>query len=513
MAAHAAASAPSLLGRAILAILLMIGFYILALSIAAALLLIVCAEIWVAHRINLQITFFCLAGAGVILWSLIPRPDTFVAPGPLLLEKSFPRLFVELERTAQRVGQSMPGEVYLVPDVNAWVSQRGGVMGIGSRRIMGVGLPLLQVLTVRELRAVLAHEFGHYHGGDTALGPWIYSTRAAIGRTLVQLAERSRFLTIPFRIYGALFLRVTHAISRAQEYAADALSVRTEGAPAMASALRKIDRAAALFPAYWQQEVAAVLQAGFRPPITAGFVEFMRTVERDNLVNEEALRKAAEAEDPYDTHPPLARRLEALEKVAASRPSGEQDQHAADVLPAIRLAGDPDTLESIFFGSIDSLTPALRPKFAPIRWDEVGHRVYVPMIKQVVTREAPVLRGVTFRALSPKLLESWSDRLAANTGKAPWNEQVRSYAAHVTESAVLLALIDRGWEVRVEMAKPIVLARGEQQVAPATKVRELAQGQLSEDDWLAWCNMLEIADLELVPGEFRAPARPAQSAG
>ena len=36
----------------------------------------------------------------------------------------------------------MTKEVYLVPDVNACVANRCGVMGIGSRRVMGIGIPL-----------------------------------------------------------------------------------------------------------------------------------------------------------------------------------------------------------------------------------------------------------------------------------------------------------------------------------------------------------------------------------
>ena len=70
------------------------------------------------------------------------------------------------------------------------VAERGGVMGAGSRRVMGVGLPLLDLLTVPQFRAVLAHEFGHFVGGDTRLGPWIYKTRAAIGRTTDTMGVR-----------------------------------------------------------------------------------------------------------------------------------------------------------------------------------------------------------------------------------------------------------------------------------------------------------------------------------
>lgn len=58
----------------------------------------------------------------------------------------------------------MPAKVYLVPEVNAWVCERGGFMGIGSRMVMGIGLPLLKLLNVDEFKGVIAHEFGHYYG-------------------------------------------------------------------------------------------------------------------------------------------------------------------------------------------------------------------------------------------------------------------------------------------------------------------------------------------------------------
>src|SRR2546425_7394449 len=169
----------------------------------------------------------------------------------------------------------MPTEVYLVADVNAFVTTRGGFMGFGSRRVMGLGLPLLQTLGVRELRAVLAHEFGHYHGGDTKLGPWIYKTRAAIGRTLRQLSGRSSALQKPFAWYGNLFLRITHAISRRQEYTADALAARAEGARPVVHALRVIHGTAGAFDTFWQSEVVPVLSAGFCPALAEGFNQFL----------------------------------------------------------------------------------------------------------------------------------------------------------------------------------------------------------------------------------------------
>jgi Zn-dependent protease with chaperone function len=117
----------------------------------------------------LKLVLFCVAGAGLIVWSVLPRPDRFEPPGPRIYEKDHPRLFDLVRDIGARTGQALPREVYLVADVNAFVAQRGGVMGFFSRRVMGLGLPLLSLLTVSELRAVLAHEFGHFHGGDTKL--------------------------------------------------------------------------------------------------------------------------------------------------------------------------------------------------------------------------------------------------------------------------------------------------------------------------------------------------------
>src|SRR6266853_1614359 len=106
-----------------------------------------------------------------MLWSLVPRRDNFEAPGLPLERPSHPRLFAELDSIASALGEPLPREVYLIGEPNAWVADRGGVMGFGSRRVMGVGLPLLGALNISQFRAILAHEFAHYYGGDTRLGP------------------------------------------------------------------------------------------------------------------------------------------------------------------------------------------------------------------------------------------------------------------------------------------------------------------------------------------------------
>ena len=98
-------SNPSLLGRAIAAILLMIGFYLLALIIVGVLVAIPVAEITYAHRLEGRLAVFCVVGAFAILRGIAPRRDQFPAPGPELTASDQPRLFAVLDDVARATNQ------------------------------------------------------------------------------------------------------------------------------------------------------------------------------------------------------------------------------------------------------------------------------------------------------------------------------------------------------------------------------------------------------------------------
>ena len=141
---------------------------------------------------------------------------------------------------------------------------------MGSRRMMGIGLPLLVILTVPQLRSVIAHEFGHYHGGDTRLGPLIYRTRSMVIRTVLGLRGDSTIFNIirwPFYLYGKMFLRITQAISRRQEYNADILAAKVAGPQNTITALRTIHGVALAWGSYWGNEFAPDPGVGIRAAI------------------------------------------------------------------------------------------------------------------------------------------------------------------------------------------------------------------------------------------------------
>jgi Zn-dependent protease with chaperone function len=476
--------------RAALALLFAIGFYVLALGIAFGLLWLPYAELAYAHHVTPKLDIICILGGLAILWSVLPRPDKFNAPGPLLQRQKQPRLFDALERVASATKQGMPAEVYLVPDVNAWVAQRGGVMGFGSRRVMGLGLPLMRILTCSQFSAVLAHEFGHYHGGDTSIGPWIYKTRGAIGRTLASLGDGS-WLQAPFRWYAKIFLRVTHAVSRRQEFIADELAARTVGARPLMDGLRSVHGAAPAFDYYWRSECAPVFNAGFLPPLADGFGQFVRAghiAERMSKLLEAQLAEGKA--DPYDTHPPLRDRIAAI----ASLPEGPPLPHD---LPAVSLLDDVPALERELLAQLAGADSAA--KLEPIVWSEVGARVYMPQWTRLVQLNAQRLKGITPESLSTVAgdLQAFGKTLVDLSNDTPDAEGAEALAAGVAGAALTLLLVRRGGQLDITPGSAVSVKIRGHDMMPFGLLMALKNGQMSADTWTTQCIELGIAGTEL----------------
>jgi Zn-dependent protease with chaperone function len=478
--------------RAALAVALLVGFYALAAVIAGALLFIPYAELVYANRLDARIGLFCVIGAFLILKSVVPRAEKFTPPGPRLAPAEHPALFALIDDVARRTGQEKPAEVYLAGDVNAFVTETGGTMGFGGRRVMGIGLPLLEALTVPELRAVIAHEFGHFVGGDTRLGPWIYRTRAAIGRTLESLEGHSSILGKPFLWYGLGFLRVTHAVSRQQEFVAEAVAARVAGRDAAASALRRISGAAAAYGSFWASELAPALDRGYRPPLASGFGQFLRAPD---VTSQVAAVVDAELQsgksDPYDTHPSLRERLAAL----GARSGGAADEGAA---PARTLLADVDALERALIAAI----PVLEHKpLTPLSWDDAPS-----VVLPVGWRETVALHRAALAGLTPEQLPELSrtpGALAVRLGLAPDEAHVldehRGRSVAIVGSALSLALLERGSaRLHAPPGEPVTFRIGDDvTVLPFGVPFELSDGTLSAEAWRARCEAAGIAGLDL----------------
>ena len=482
-------SSVSLAGRATLAVVLMIGFYLLALAISLGLLYIPFAEIAYLHHITPKLDLICVLAGGAILWSVMPRLDKFPAPGPVLTPEKAPRLFQEIESISRSVNQEMPAEVYLVPDVNAWVAQRGGIMGFRSRRVMGLGLPLMRTLTRSQFRAVLAHEFGHYHGGDTKLGPWIYKTRNAIMRTLSSLG--SGVLQKPFLWYGKMFLRITHAISRRQEFVADELAARTVGSQPLITGLQTVHGTGSAYNAYWHNECLPVLQAGFRPPLAEGFGRFIQAAPIARAMQAgiaEALQNGKA--NPYDTHPPLKERIAAV----TALPAGEI---LSDDAPAITLLDNIPALEQQLLHTMAGAAEA--GKLQPINWAEVCDRVYLPQWTKLVAVNRAALTGITPETL-PTLAadrKAMGKRFVYPDGDKANEASLESLAGGVIGAALALALNQRGLPVVADPGEEIMVKDKSWSLETFGLLAALAEGKLTAQAWTQQYTTAGLAGVDL----------------
>ncbi len=477
---------PSLAGRAVLAVVMMAGFYLLAIGLCVGLGLLAWADLQGRH-VHVKLVIVAAVTIGIVAWSVWPRSLEFPDPGVPLREQDQPELWRLVKTIANAAGQQPPAQLFLVGDVNAFVAERGGRLGFGGTRIMGIGLPLLQVLTVPQLKSVVAHEFGHFHGGDTRLGPFIYKTRDAIGRTIANFHKAQSLLHLPFTWYGNLFLRVTHSISRAQEFGADALSVQLVGREPVQTALRRVNEVAPLYERYVQSEYLPVLNQRVRPPLAGGFQLFLGSKAMRDVqvkVGEEAMQAKG---NPYDTHPPLSERLAAAAEV-------EQPgvQRAAGPL-AIELLRDVATLEGRL---LSFLTGAAEVAGLPTQpWQQASVHALLANWRVFVAAKGtafPDLRVRDFAAQAP-VLESLALRIEP---AIPARER-RGAAASMLGVLLGSALHRAGWRIESSPGEPVVAAHGDVRIEPMNVAAALAEMKLSAAAWDATCREHGIGDLVL----------------
>jgi Zn-dependent protease with chaperone function len=480
--------------RAIIALLLIVGFYSLALALIAVLLYVPYAS-WVYRGyFSPGQSGFCVFSVLTIAYAVWPRREHFLAPGPRLDLGAHPKLRALLIDVAQATNQVAPEELYLIPEVNAWVSRRGGRTFSGGRRVMGLGLPLLAVLTPTQLRAVLAHEFGHEEGGDTVLGGWIYGARMAMIRTGQEIWSSgwSGVLMIPLTWYSKLFLRMTTAIARHQELTADGQAARISGPEVAGQVLMTVEAATISFDRYLRSEVFPVLERGYRPPLAAGFAHYFRNQE--NVDGKEAVEQPAalKREDPYQSHPPLKERLAALGFDPATRRVANEEPSALSLLET------PESFEPDLLGRLTNQTVSRRAK--PIAWENLARPEGIELIHgktwdALLTECGSGLSGT----LAPDLAGLAADPEALGrklTRRKMLSKDYARLASQVVGIALARALSKAGWSMRREPGVPIRLQKGTITLEPFEIFDRLRENAFSAD-WLQECGRLGISSLDL----------------
>ncbi|MCX7603707.1 MAG: M48 family metalloprotease [Bryobacteraceae bacterium] len=327
----------------------------------------------------------------------VVRQARAVVMGKLIRRSTQPRLYDFIEDTARRIGTEAPRNVVIGLDPSFFVTEAdvqcfdGEVHG----RTLYVSAPLCRILTLEELKAVLAHELAHFHGEDTKFSLRFYPIyRGCIDslEAASTVGEGSWFrslLLMPALNMLAFFLECFSAaekkISRERELAADAVAANVAGGRTFAIALVKV----VIFSLLWQRLLEALYAAlqkemaeiDGKPELQDLVLSNVSTLFGDfarSHATPELLRGLDQVSIPHptDSHPPLATRLEAVGVRLAD--IGPEALNADPPVPASSLIAHMDRIEGW-------LTQALQASMLNLPMDAAGEMVE----PQPVPSEAP----------------------------------------------------------------------------------------------------------------------------
>jgi Zn-dependent protease with chaperone function len=278
---------------------------------------------------------------GVCIVTETRDPDADL--GPMLARTDAPQLFTAVDDVARRLGVKPPGQIRL-----SYLPCCGVVAWERSRALI-LGLPLLRVLTLAELRAILAHELAHLARGDATRAARSARFVEGLGRALERGGDRVRGpLGGWAKVCYAWSTELIGPIARGQEARADRSAAAIAGGSTAASALVKVAVVQPLFREILDHYDPTDAEA---PNLYAFFRMFWYrlTPEFHSAMRLKVLTDEVGTNDP--AHPPLPDRLHQLQTYP---------DHAAlngDTTPATSFLGDLESLEQMLHNRLFAIPP------------------------------------------------------------------------------------------------------------------------------------------------------------
>jgi Zn-dependent protease with chaperone function len=278
------------------------------------------------------------------------------AGGILLGRDEHPSLYAVVEEVSRHVMAPVPDEIRLTfrPDCYA-VEQRSFGISTVRRLVLVIGLPQFEVLTLSELKVIIAHELAHFGGGDTRLGVFAFRFLEALRLAREENAESGWRWVDPVAwlswIYLNLFLVLSAPIRKHQELRADGYSAAAYGGDFAAQTLLKDWQIEKQF----QQTLQRFLH--LLPRDSSEYDNIFREFNQKfhglspqgSGVLEDRLR-TQERTAFWDSHPSVPERMQAMRKYV--------DRELPEPMPAYLLLRDVDALEKKLQEQLDATQPA-----------------------------------------------------------------------------------------------------------------------------------------------------------
>ena len=262
----------------VLSIVLFVVVYVLLLI--GSLAIVYYGALFAFHMVvNVRHWITILLGLGIVASSLLlvyfmvkflfQRTEAGEATDLEVRREEEPELFALIDGILAQLDVKRPKKVFLTHDVNASVVYNSTFwsMFFPVRKNLRIGLGLLNSLHREELRAVIAHEFGHFSQRSMTIGSYAYQANYIIFNLLnnderfmatANTMAGSSAYVYPFVWIAMQVVRFTQwtlgklyalinlnyfSLSREMEYHADAVAAALGGGPALATGLRRMDLA------------------------------------------------------------------------------------------------------------------------------------------------------------------------------------------------------------------------------------------------------------------------------
>jgi Zn-dependent protease with chaperone function len=315
-------------------------YYYFSLPFVALLVLALTGSIlyafYMAGHIPVKLAAIIGIGALVTLWailrSLFVRVRDYEDPGRAVSETDAPGLWAMVREVAQEVETRPVDEIWLTPGTDLAVYERGSMrqrMADRARRALIIGAGVLDGFKQNGLRAVLAHEYGHFSHRDTAGGDVALQVESGMYKFAVALAEAGyavwwnlgfQFL----RLYDKLFRRITHGATRMQEVLADRLAVQQYGLDAFRDGLTHVVRRSIIFDCAANEEITEAVKNKraitnlYKLPVPKNT---QSGAELEKLICESLERQTSED----DTHPSPSDRFRLASRVNTTPKTSSDD--------------------------------------------------------------------------------------------------------------------------------------------------------------------------------------------
>ncbi|NQX39460.1 Zn-dependent protease with chaperone function [Pedobacter steynii] len=267
MAIRALASIVLFVFTYILLVIFAIGLTILCGYLGAA--LIGADSSWLTGLLGLS-----LVSTGIIVLIFVIK---FIFKGseqvkPLLVEikaENEPELFVMIKEIVAELKTDPPKKVYLSPEVNAGVFYDSLFLSMffHVRMNLQIGMGILNTHSREELKAVLAHEFGHFSQRSMRIGSYVHSANKVLhnllydnenfNRTIENWGDGFSYFKIPGLLASGIIKAMQsilkqvyqqmnanyYALSREMEFHADAVAASLAGPSALIRSFLRMELA------------------------------------------------------------------------------------------------------------------------------------------------------------------------------------------------------------------------------------------------------------------------------